>query len=245
MKTIYLILTLFLSAKICFGQTDTTFFNAEWKKCEKTDAKFYRTIVKSKDNFIISDMFANNKPQMIAVCTNSIDPLNKNGNCTYFDEKGNKESQGLYKDSKPTGTWTWYDNDGKDSTVATYRENGTKEYTRFSRLQLEKQKTSNNVYQLADEMPSFPGGLDAMNKFIVKEFNLPKADKKNNVTGTFYVSIIINEDESVSLLEIKKSLSSTLDEEVTRIINKMPKWTPGKIDNKAVKVKTIIPFKVN
>ena len=245
MKTTFIVSTLLLAINICVGQIDTTFFNAEWKKCEKTDAKFYRTVVKAKDNFIVSDMFINNKPQMIAVCSNSTSPLIKNGNCIYFDDNGNKESQGLFKDNKSTGTWTWYDNGCKDSTVATYRENGTKEYTRFSRIELEKQKTSSNVYQLADEMPTFPGGLEAMNKFIAKEFDLPKADKKNNMTGTFYVVIVINEDGSVSLLEIKKSLSSTLDEEATRIIKKMPHWSAGKIDNKAVKVRTTIPFKIN
>ena len=213
--------------------------------CEKTDAKFYRTVLKDNHNFIISDMFINNKPQMIAVCSNSTSPLNKNGHCIYFDDNGKKESQGLFKDNKSIGTWIWYDNDGKDSTVATYRENGTKEYTRFSRIELEKQKTASNIYQLADEMPTFPGGLDAMNKFIAKEFDVPKADKKNNVTGTFYVFIVVNEDGSISLLEIKKSLSNTLDEEATRVIKKMPNWSVGKIDNKAVKVKMAIPFKIN
>lgn len=245
MKTTFIISTLFLVASICLGQTDTTFFNSDWKKCEKKDAKFYRTVLKDKNSFIVSDMFINNKPQMIAVCSNSISPLNKNGNCIYFDDNGDKESQGLFKDNKTTGTWTWYDNGSKDSTVATYRENGTKEYTRFSRIELEKQKSSNNVYQLADEMPTFPGGIEAMNLFIAKEFNLPKANKNNSVTGIFYVIIVINEDGSVSLLEIKKSLSSTLDEEAIRVIKKMPNWSAGKIDNKAVKVRISIPFKIN
>jgi len=245
MKSLATMATLLFVINVCFGQTDTTFFNSEWEVCNKADAKFYRTIVKENDNFVVSDMYISNKPQMIAVCSNAASPLNKNGLCIYFDKNGNKESYGFFKNNKPIGTWTWYDNDGKDSTVATYKEDGKKEYSRFSRLELEKQKIPGDIYMLAEEMPIFPGGLSAMYEFIANEFEIPKVDRKNKIKGVFYVVTVVNENGEISLLEIKKSLSETLDKEATRVIEKMPKWKAGKMDNKNVKVTLTIPFRID
>ena len=245
MKTIFIITTLLLSIDNCFGQTDTIFFNSDWMKCDKIDAKFYRTIIKDKDQYIISDMHINNKPQMIAICSNSTDPLNKNGECAYFDDNGNIESKGSFKNNRPTGTWTWFDDNSRDSTIAEYREDGTKSYLRFSKVFLENQKVSADTYQMAEEMPIFPGGPESLNEFLATEFKIPKADTKKNTKGTFYAVIIINEDGSVSLSEIKKSLSTSLDDEARRVIKKMPNWSAGRINEKTVKVTLTIPFKIN
>ena len=241
MKTTLLTVILALLTVIGYTQSDTIYFDQDWKKCNRNNAKYYRLILEDGKKYIVKDMYINNYPQMIAVCS-SVNPLIKDGKCNFFDESGVKTSEGTYTNNKESGIWIWWEDNGKDSTVAEYKSDGTRTYTRFSRNYMNK--NDNGVYELVDEMPSFPGGYSEMTKFISKKFKLPKKDKKNGVKGIFYISFVVDEEGNIINPVIKKSISKTCDEEALRIMRKMPKWTPGKLDGKIVKVRINVPIRI-
>jgi pimeloyl-ACP methyl ester carboxylesterase len=124
MKAILLVIPFFLSAIICFGQADTTYFDKDWVICKKNTAAYYRLVEKDGTNFIVKDFFMSNKLQMIAVCS-SVNPDVRNGKFTEFNERGQKINMGCYSNNIPAGTWVSYDENGKDSSAYEYQKDGT------------------------------------------------------------------------------------------------------------------------
>ncbi|MDP3557114.1 MAG: hypothetical protein Q8T03_07045 [Bacteroidota bacterium] len=103
MKNHFLFLKLFFSI-YCIGQNDTTFFNANWKVCNKNVAEYYRIIEPHGTNFLVKDYYKNNFIQMEAICSKE-DTLIKNGKCTFFDEQGRITNQGSYCNNIEIGIW--------------------------------------------------------------------------------------------------------------------------------------------
>ncbi len=104
-------------------------------------------------------------------------------------------------------------------------------------------KSENAVFTVVEEMPEYPGGTEAMNKFIAGNINYPQKAKENGVQGTVYVSFHIAEDGSVSNALIMRGIGSGCDEEALRVVKMMPKWKPGKQKGKTVKVSFTLPVK--
>lgn len=94
----------------------------------------------------------------------------------------------------------------------------------------------------AQEMPSFPSGEEAFNRFLQKNLVYPAVAKEQGISGTVYVTFIVNEDGSISDVKVLKGISAELDAEAVRVISMMPKWNFGKQDGKAVKVQMTLPI---
>lgn len=103
------------------------------------------------------------------------------------------------------------------------------------------------VYQVVDEMPSFPGGTVAMYKFMCDNVRYPETAHKNNVEGRVIVNFVIDKEGNIVEPTIVGSVSPDLDKEALRVVAAMPKWMPGKIHGKAVSVKFTVPitFRLN
>ncbi|MDW3208858.1 MAG: energy transducer TonB [Reichenbachiella sp.] len=98
------------------------------------------------------------------------------------------------------------------------------------------------IYSLADEQPTYPGGMSAFFKYIQSEMQYPDAAKTAGVEGHVFVEYVIEKDGSVSGAKILKSLNGDCDKEALRLISNSVKWTPGKIDGKEVRVKMALPL---
>src|ERR1035437_1956525 len=98
MKKQILLFFLITFANFIFSQTDTLFFDKDWKKCIRSDAEFYRLITRSGTDYIVKDSYINNKPQMIAVCS-VLEPLIKDGKCTFYDKNGLRTKTGTYNNN--------------------------------------------------------------------------------------------------------------------------------------------------
>ncbi len=92
-------------------------------------------------------------------------------------------------------------------------------------------------------MPEYPGGTQALYSFLAKNIKYPKTAKKNNVEGTVYVKFVVDEDGSVINPVIVRGIGAGCDEEVIRVIKKMPKWKPGEINGKKIAVYYTLPCK--
>ena len=98
------------------------------------------------------------------------------------------------------------------------------------------------VYQIVDEMPKFPGGEEAMFKFISENVKYPQEAKDKNISGRVFVNFVVEKDGSVDEVNVLRSIGGGCDEEAVRVVKSMPKWTPGKQKGKPVRVSYIIPF---
>ncbi|MCX6256605.1 MAG: TonB family protein [Bacteroidia bacterium] len=99
------------------------------------------------------------------------------------------------------------------------------------------------VFTIVEEMPSFPGGEDSLRSFIKKSLKYPEEAIKKGISGTVFVSFVIEPDGSVGDVKVVRSVHELLDAEAVRIIKSLPRWTPGKDRGKAVSVSFTIPVK--
>ena len=93
-----------------------------------------------------------------------------------------------------------------------------------------------------DQQPSFPGGTNALNTFILSNLKYPVWAQEKGIQGRVVVKFIVEKDGSISNVEVDRSVSPSLDNEAMRVVKAMPKWIPGQINGKAVKVECSHPF---
>jgi protein TonB len=100
------------------------------------------------------------------------------------------------------------------------------------------------IYDVVQEMPEFDGGVSALMKFIAQNINYPYVAKEAGKEGTVHVSFVVNELGSVENVSIVRGIGFGCDEEVIRVISKIPKWKKvGKHSGRAVKVRFNVPVK--
>jgi TonB family protein len=103
---------------------------------------------------------------------------------------------------------------------------------------------SGTVHKEVANMPQYPGGMDAMVAFLVKNMQYPEKAKKDTVTGVVYVNFIVETDGSISHVKITRGIGSGCDEEAVRVVSLMPKWKPGsEKDGKPLRVAFTLPIK--
>jgi protein TonB len=98
------------------------------------------------------------------------------------------------------------------------------------------------VYDIAEIEPSFPGGDEAMAKWIQQNVYYPDEAADMGEQGIVYVKFIVDKDGSVVNAEVRKGVSKALDNEALRIVRMMPKWIPGEQDGKKVRVSFTLPI---
>lgn len=97
-------------------------------------------------------------------------------------------------------------------------------------------------FQQVEEKPSFMGGdSNNFSKWINQNLVYPETAKKNRIQGRVTLSFIVNADGSVSGVMVLRGVEPSLDQEAVRVVSASPKWTPGKIDGKPVRVRYVLP----
>ena len=97
------------------------------------------------------------------------------------------------------------------------------------------------IMGLTEEMPEFPGGMDALQAFLVREIQYPQVAKDNGITGTVLVEFVVEKDGSVTNAKVKVPLFPECDKEACRAVMSMPKWKPGKNMGKPVQCYYQVP----
>lgn len=106
----------------------------------------------------------------------------------------------------------------------------------------EEEESAQQIFTVVEEMPKFPGGDAKLLEFINKGIKYPVIAQENGIQGRVICSFVVNRDGSVVDAEVVRGVDSSLDKEALRVINTMPKWTPGKQRGKAVRVKYTVPI---
>ncbi len=105
----------------------------------------------------------------------------------------------------------------------------------------EEESDEGTVFQVVEQMPEFPGGMEALLKYLSKNIKYPSMALDNGIQGRVLVSFTVNKDGSIVDPEILRSVDPSLDKEAIRVISTMPKWNPGKQRGKPVRVKYTVP----
>lgn len=92
------------------------------------------------------------------------------------------------------------------------------------------------VFTYVDQMPVFPGGEAALQKYIHEHLKYPQVSKEEGVQGTVMLRFVINENGSVGEVQVLKSLDTYCDREAKRVVQSLPRFTPGRQQGKPVKV---------
>lgn len=112
-----------------------------------------------------------------------------------------------------------------------------------AQAQVQKGNTApQDVFDVVEEMPQYPGGMQAMLSFLQENITYPKDAQEKKISGRVLVTFVVEKDGSISNVETVKSVFPSLDEEAVRIVKSMPNWKPGKQNGKVVRVKYTLPI---
>jgi TonB family protein len=103
-------------------------------------------------------------------------------------------------------------------------------------------RDNNEVFKIVEDMPEFPGGDEALRKYIAQNVKYPEDAKKEGVQGKVFVLFVVTKDGSVADAKIARGVHPSLDKEAVRVINNLPKWKSGKQRGTAVNVEYTVPI---
>ena len=104
------------------------------------------------------------------------------------------------------------------------------------------QQKKNKVYDQPEVLPEFPGGMQKLMEYLITSVKYPAEAQKKSIQGRVFVQFIVEKNGTISHLEISKTTHPLLDNEALRVVESMPKWTPGKVKGKAVRTSMTLPI---
>lgn len=102
-------------------------------------------------------------------------------------------------------------------------------------------QSNQNVYDVVEQMPEFPGGMPAMIEFLQTNLKYPEDAIKQKVEGKVMVMFVVETDGSISNVRVARKVFPSLDNEALRVAKTMPKWKPGKEKGRLVRVNYTLP----
>jgi len=234
-RKVFLSIALFLFAITLWGQQDTIYFNDN----EKYQYQVKEYAPDNPDKITVTTYFKSGKvsSQFHYLCDSE----------RKFDRTEKKEHEEVLFSQTVLGIFFGYT--GKlDGQLLTYWENGNaKRIDEYKNGKLITGKCFNVdgeeiAYFDYQTPPVFSDGEKKLHQYLSKEIKYPKDSRKNKIEGRAVIRFIINTDGSVSDIKILQSVSEDIDNESIRVVEKMPKWTPSKIDGEAVRIFYTLPI---
>ena len=106
----------------------------------------------------------------------------------------------------------------------------------------EEEEEEEVIFVVVESMPEFPGGQQALFKYLAENVKYPVIAQENGIQGRVICQFVVNKDGSiVDVVAVRSSGEPSLDKEAIRVIQSMPKWKPGKQRGKPVRVKYTVP----
>lgn len=101
------------------------------------------------------------------------------------------------------------------------------------------------IFMVVETMPEFPGGEEALYKYLMENIKYPQLNEENAIQLKVYVTFVVEKDGSISDVRVLRGSGSALDEEAIRVIKSMPKWLPGKQRGIPIRVQYNIPISIS
>ena len=106
---------------------------------------------------------------------------------------------------------------------------------------VEEEVVEQEIFQIVEEMPQFPGGEAKLMEYVAKNIKYPQIARETGIQGRVFVGFVVEPDGSISNVKLLRGIGGGCDEEAMRVIKSLPKWKPGKQRGKAVRVSYQIP----
>jgi periplasmic protein TonB len=233
MKILLLLLFPFLS----IAQTDTLRFDLDKDFNILPDGsqpayirKVYREQTAKK--WTVKDYYLSGKLQMVGEY-NEPELLEKNGHFVWYDSLGNKQLESDFLNNVLVGSDTYYYSNGNIDFIMEYDSKGKYRKTTYF-----KEDASGESEIIPAE---FAAGQKAMYGFIFKNIRNPREQDSNIKGGKVFARFDIDTEGKILDIEVLASPHTKISEEIIRLIQSMPPWTPGTRDGKPFKTTFYLP----
>jgi TonB family protein len=172
-------------------------------------------------------------------CRDSIGKiLATNGNGKWITYNGNdfakNKIEGQVVNGRQDGEWSSKINDSLRMT--TVYQNGEQ------KAMYQTGADGLRTYYMLQTIPEFPGGPQAFSQFLGQNIVYPILARQNNTHGRVIITFVVDEEGKLTKIKVLRGIGSGCDEEAVRVLKLSPLWTPGMVDNKAVRVQYSVPI---
>ena len=140
------------------------------------------------------------------------------------------------------------DSQVEESTVQASDDTQAAVEVKYTPVEVEEEEVDEQqIFQVVEENPEFPGGMKECMKFLSNNIKYPQISQENGVQGRVIVQFVVNADGTIVDPVVVRGVDPYLDKEALRVIKLIPKWKPGKQRGKAVRVRYTQPvlFRLN
>jgi len=99
------------------------------------------------------------------------------------------------------------------------------------------------VFDVVEQMPQYPGGQMALFEYLMQNVKYPADAEKQKIEGSVIANFVVETDGTITNVGVSRPVFPSLDAEAIRVLQGMPKWTPGRQDGKPVKVRYVVPVR--
>jgi protein TonB len=100
------------------------------------------------------------------------------------------------------------------------------------------------IFTFVEQPPTFPGGEDALAKYLSKNIRYPRVAQENGISGTVFVQFVVDSEGTIKDVKtVGAAKGGGLEEEAVRVVKTMPKWKPGKQNGRQVSVQFNLPIR--
>ena len=106
----------------------------------------------------------------------------------------------------------------------------------------------NTIYNMAgiEIQPEFPGGREAMNKFILSRYTFPDLENdEDSIKGKVFVSFVVEKDGNITDIKIIRDFGYGSGDQILKILKTMPKWKPGQQNGKNIRCYYMLPITIS
>ncbi|TCO08361.1 energy transducer TonB [Natronoflexus pectinivorans] len=112
----------------------------------------------------------------------------------------------------------------------------------FVDMDYEEERDDGEIFIIVEEMPEFPGGVQALQRYLAQSIRYPVIAQENGIQGRVYIQFVINQNGEVTNATVLRGVDPSLDREALRVVQAMPNWTPGRQRNRPVRVSYTVPI---
>jgi periplasmic protein TonB len=111
----------------------------------------------------------------------------------------------------------------------------------------ERDQNNKEIFTIVDQMPEFPGGTEALYRFINKNVRYPLDMRKQKIEAKVFASFVVDGRGRINNIEVINKVPQAFIDETIRVLKRMPAWKPGRQNGKPVNVKFTLPidFRLN
>jgi periplasmic protein TonB len=133
--------------------------------------------------------------------------------------------------------------DNIDIDVEANENTEVQEYVAPVKSEEEESAEEAQIFMVVESMPEYPGGEAALYAFLADNIKYPQMAKESGIQGRVFVTFVVERDGRVTDVRVLRGIGGGCDEEAIRVVQSMPKWTPGKQRGKSVRVQYNLPVK--